>query len=135
MSPGSTWGASPKGAWCPNTTSSRRWANDSQRRPCPCPSPCLSTRSLHGNLPRGRGEDLGGEVVGDKSTLGISSSGLETMPAEIIAIGTELLLGEIQDTNTQRIARGLRSIGLDLYRSTVVGDNLERIAAGLRGGP
>jgi len=54
------------------------------------------------------------------------------MSAEIIAIGTELLLGEIQDTNTQRIARALRSIGLDVFRSTVVGDNLERIAAALR---
>ena len=54
------------------------------------------------------------------------------MPAEIIAIGTELLLGEIQDTNTRMIARALRTIGLDLYRSTVVGDNLERISAALR---
>jgi competence/damage-inducible protein CinA-like protein len=54
------------------------------------------------------------------------------MPAEIIAIGTELLLGEIQDTNTQRVARALRSIGLDLYRSTVVGDNVERISTALR---
>jgi len=54
------------------------------------------------------------------------------MPAEIIAIGTELLLGEIQDTNTRMIARALRTIGLDLYRSTIVGDNLERISAALR---
>jgi competence/damage-inducible protein CinA-like protein len=54
------------------------------------------------------------------------------MPAEIIAIGTELLLGEIQDSNTRMIARALRTIGLDLFRSTVVGDNPERIAAALR---
>ncbi len=47
--------------------------------------------------------------------------------AEIIAIGTELLLGESQDTNTRFIARQLRDIGVDLYRTTIVGDNLHRI--------
>lgn len=47
--------------------------------------------------------------------------------AEIIAIGTELLLGEIVDTNSAAIARQLRNIGLDLFRTTVVGDNAERI--------
>ena len=47
--------------------------------------------------------------------------------AEIIAIGTELLLGESQDTNTRFIARQLRDIGVDLYRTTIVGDNLNRI--------
>ena len=47
--------------------------------------------------------------------------------AEIIAIGTELLLGESQDTNTHFIARQLRDIGVDLYRTTIVGDNLIRI--------
>jgi nicotinamide-nucleotide amidase len=50
------------------------------------------------------------------------------MGAEIITIGTELLLGEILDTNTRLIARSLRSIGLDLYRTTTVGDNVARIA-------
>lgn len=50
------------------------------------------------------------------------------MPAEIIAIGTELLLGEIVDTNTAHIARKLRDIGLDLYWASTVGDNQERIA-------
>ncbi|MDX9865247.1 MAG: CinA family nicotinamide mononucleotide deamidase-related protein [Anaerolineaceae bacterium] len=50
------------------------------------------------------------------------------MPAaEIIAIGTELLLGESQDTNTRFIARQLRDIGVDIYRTTIVGDNLNRI--------
>lgn len=50
------------------------------------------------------------------------------MEAEIITIGTELLLGEIVDTNSRTIARALREIGLDLYRTTTVGDNVERIA-------
>jgi nicotinamide-nucleotide amidase len=54
------------------------------------------------------------------------------MNAEIIAIGTELLLGEIADTNTAVIARALRSIGLDLYRTAMVGDNAERIAQVIR---
>lgn len=49
--------------------------------------------------------------------------------AEIITIGTELLLGEIQDTNTRHIARVLRNAGIDLYRTTIVGDNLDRIAS------
>ncbi len=47
--------------------------------------------------------------------------------AEIVAIGTELLLGESQDTNTRFIARQLRDIGVDLYRTTIVGDNIGRI--------
>jgi competence/damage-inducible protein CinA-like protein len=52
------------------------------------------------------------------------------MPAaELIAIGTELLLGEIVDTNTRFIARQLRDIGVDLFRSTTIGDNLERITS------
>jgi competence/damage-inducible protein CinA-like protein len=49
--------------------------------------------------------------------------------AEIIAIGTELLLGEISDTNSARIARALRDIGLDLWWISAVGDNEARIAA------
>lgn len=52
--------------------------------------------------------------------------------AEIITIGTELLLGEIQDTNTRYLARALRDIGVDIYRSTMVGDNEDRIAQAIR---
>jgi len=48
--------------------------------------------------------------------------------AELIAIGTELLLGEIQDTNTRYLARTLRDLGVNIYRATIVGDNLQRIA-------
>ncbi|TLM99361.1 CinA family nicotinamide mononucleotide deamidase-related protein [bacterium] len=48
--------------------------------------------------------------------------------AEIIAIGTELLLGEIQDTNTKHLARTLRDKGIDIYRATLVGDNSTRIS-------
>jgi nicotinamide-nucleotide amidase len=49
------------------------------------------------------------------------------MNAEIISIGTELLLGEIVDTNSAHIARNLRDIGLNLYFTTTVGDNQARI--------
>lgn len=48
--------------------------------------------------------------------------------AEIITIGTELLLGEIQDTNTRFLARALRDAGVNLFRTTTVGDNASRIA-------
>ena len=52
--------------------------------------------------------------------------------AEIITIGTEILLGEIVDTNTRYIARTLRSLGVDLYRTITIGDNVERIASAIR---
>ena len=51
------------------------------------------------------------------------------MHAEIVMIGTELLLGEIVDTNATKLARMLREIGLDLYYKTTVGDNVARITA------
>lgn len=52
--------------------------------------------------------------------------------AELIAIGTELLLGEIQDTNTRYIARLLRDNNIDLYRSSIVGDNPQRISSAIQ---
>ena len=52
--------------------------------------------------------------------------------AEVITIGTELLLGEIVDTNARFLARRLRDAGIDLYRMTTVGDNVQRIAEAIR---
>lgn len=49
------------------------------------------------------------------------------MKAEIIAIGTEILLGEIVDTNSAFIAQRLPQLGIDLLYTSVVGDNLGRI--------
>lgn len=49
------------------------------------------------------------------------------MVAEIIAVGTELLLGEITNTNAQYISGRLADIGIDLYYQTVVGDNTQRL--------
>lgn len=54
------------------------------------------------------------------------------MKAEIVAVGTELLLGQIVNTNAQYIAQGCAGIGLDVYYQTVVGDNRERIREAFR---
>ena len=54
------------------------------------------------------------------------------MNAEIVLTGTELLLGEIVDTNSTMIARMLREIGLNLHYKTTVGDNETRITEVLR---
>ena len=50
------------------------------------------------------------------------------MRAEIVGVGTELLLGQIANTNAQEISNALASIGVDVYFHTVVGDNLDRMA-------
>ena len=52
--------------------------------------------------------------------------------SEIIAIGSELLLGETQDTNTAYILKKLREIGIDIYRTQIIGDNVQRIANAIR---
>lgn len=49
------------------------------------------------------------------------------MSAEVICIGTELLLGDILNTNCQYLARELADLGIPHYYQTVVGDNIERI--------
>jgi len=54
------------------------------------------------------------------------------MKAEIISIGTELLLGEIVDTNTPFLANQLALLGIDLYFTSSVGDNYERLLGVLR---
>jgi len=49
------------------------------------------------------------------------------MRAEIIAVGTELLLGQIVNTNAQYLSQGLAALGIDVYFQTVVGDNPARL--------
>ena len=49
------------------------------------------------------------------------------MKAEILCVGTELLLGDIINTNAAYIARELAAIGIDVYYQTVVGDNDGRL--------
>lgn len=52
--------------------------------------------------------------------------------AEIITIGTEILLGEIVDTNSAFLARHLRDLNVDVFRTSTIGDNTQRIAEIIR---
>ncbi len=54
------------------------------------------------------------------------------MNAEIIMIGSELLLGQIVDTNSAFLAQELARVGINLYYKTTVGDNLGRMGEVLR---
>lgn len=44
--------------------------------------------------------------------------------AELIAVGTELLLGDIANTNAQMLSQGLSQLGINVYYHTVEGDIL-----------
>src|SRR5215203_5092272 len=52
--------------------------------------------------------------------------------AEIVTIGTEMLLGDLVDTNTAWISQRLAGLGVGIYRHTTVGDNPDRIVDALR---
>src|ERR687893_231798 len=52
--------------------------------------------------------------------------------AEILTIGTEILLGDLLDTNAAWISGRLASLGVSIYRHTTVGDNKRRIIAALK---
>lgn len=54
------------------------------------------------------------------------------MNAEVIGVGTELLLGQIANTNAQWISQRLAAIGVDVLRHEVVGDNFDRIVEALQ---
>ena len=54
------------------------------------------------------------------------------LKAEIITSGTELLLGEITDSNTPYLADQLAGLGIDLYYTSTVGDNYQRFSGVLR---
>ncbi|MBQ8341932.1 MAG: competence/damage-inducible protein A [Clostridia bacterium] len=51
--------------------------------------------------------------------------------AEILCVGTELLIGDIVNTNAAYLSRRLATLGIGVYRQSVVGDNPERLAADL----
>lgn len=53
------------------------------------------------------------------------------MKAEILCVGTELLMGQIANTNAQYISRRLGELGIDVYWHSVVGDNPARLIASL----
>ena len=50
------------------------------------------------------------------------------MQAELIMVGTELLLGEVVDTNATFLARNLADLGIDVFYKSTVGDNFERVS-------
>ena len=49
------------------------------------------------------------------------------MRAEIITVGTEILLGDIVNTNSQFLAKELANLGIDVYYQSTVGDNEKRL--------
>ena len=53
------------------------------------------------------------------------------MKAEILCVGTELLLGDIVNTNAAYIAKELANLGIDVYNQAVVGDNPDRLKESL----
>ena len=54
------------------------------------------------------------------------------MIAEILCIGTELLMGQVLNTNAQFISRRLSALGVSQYHQTVVGDNAQRLEEAYR---
>ncbi|MCX7773135.1 MAG: molybdopterin-binding protein, partial [Clostridia bacterium] len=49
------------------------------------------------------------------------------MNAEVLAVGTELLMGQIANTNAQYLSRRLNDLGIKVYYHSVVGDNPNRL--------
>lgn len=54
------------------------------------------------------------------------------MTAELIFVGTELLMGQVLNTNGQYLARQLSALGISCYRQTTVGDNMDRLEATIK---
>ncbi len=52
--------------------------------------------------------------------------------AEIVTIGTEMLLGDLVDTNTAWLSSRLATLGVGVYRHTTIGDNRDRIIGALK---
>lgn len=54
------------------------------------------------------------------------------LSAEVLSVGTELLLGQIVDTDAAYLAKALSELGIAVYRRTTVGDNPERLLTALK---
>ena len=54
------------------------------------------------------------------------------MDFELVSVGTELLLGQIVNTNARFLSRELSELGFNVFYTTVVGDNPERLKSALR---
>ena len=63
----------------------------------------------------------------------MSANKKEIKTAEILCVGTELLLGDIINTNAAYISKELASLGIAVYRQSVIGDNPERLKLEMRG--
>ena len=61
-----------------------------------------------------------------------NADSVEVLRAEIVSIGTEILLGTLTDTNASWLASQLPGLGIGNYRITAVGDNVERLSAAIR---
>jgi nicotinamide-nucleotide amidase len=57
----------------------------------------------------------------------IMSSAPTINTAEIICVGTELLMGQVINTNANFLASELASLGISSYRQVVIGDNRDRL--------
>ena len=56
---------------------------------------------------------------------------MKSLVAEILCVGTELLLGDIVNTNAAFLARELAEIGIEVYHQSVIGDNVKRLREAL----
>ena len=64
--------------------------------------------------------------------MAYADQGKKIRSAEIIAVGTEMLLGDLVDTNSAWLGQRLALLGVGVYRHTTVGDNPERISEAMR---
>ncbi len=60
------------------------------------------------------------------------NTSLKIIRAEIVSVGTELLLGQIVDTNAVHLAQRLAELGISVYRRVTVGDNMSRLVTALK---
>ena len=87
---------------------------------------------------RGRVDRCDGGAVRGRGPLAVRRNGARRIrgrrhvKAEIVGVGTELLLGQIANENARYISEHLAEIGVDVLYHQAVGDNLERIAATCR---
>ena len=57
---------------------------------------------------------------------------MKQIKAEILCVGTEILLGDIVNTNAAYLAKELAALGIDVYHQSVVGDNPARLQSELQ---
>src|SRR5207249_12004551 len=84
--------------------------------------------------PAGRPVRRGGHnrVLGPGLLPARSPAPRAVVRAEIVGIGTEILLGQIANSNAQWMSERLAEIGVDVLHHQAVGDNVERIAEAFR---